>query len=93
MLSDSYLRKGFVRVCQAPHVVSDWKYLARNLDLAEDSLDVIEKDFTSLRERCYQMLTLWRETKQEAATPAILVKTLRKCRYNTVAGTSALSPL
>ena len=82
----SYLKKGFVRICQAPHVVSDWKYLAKNLDLSDDVIDAIEDASGGLREQCYQMLVKWQETGNSNATPAALVSALRKCRYNTVAG-------
>ena len=81
-----------MRVCQAPHVVGDWKFLGRNLDLSESQLTEVEGSFSTLRDRCFQMLVLWRETKRDDATPAALIRTLRKSRYNTVAGAQTLSP-
>ena len=81
-----------MRVCQAPHVVGDWKFLGRNLDLSESQLSDVEGSFSTLRDRCFQMLVLWRETKRDDATPAALIRTLRKSRYNTVAGAQTLFP-
>ena len=52
---DSYLRKSFIKVAQHAHVVSDWKFLARELGVNEGDLTEIETDYDSMRDRCFQV--------------------------------------
>lgn len=53
--TDSYLRKSFVKVAQHEHVVSDWKYLSRELGVNEADILQIEEEFSSMRDRCFQV--------------------------------------
>jgi hypothetical protein len=86
MILDSYLRKAFVRIAQSPHVVSDWKFLARQLELRELEIGEVDDACTGMREKCFHALVKWQEVYGDEATPENLQKALRKCKYYNVAG-------
>ena len=86
MCLDSYLRKAFVKIAQSPHVVTDWKFLARQLEMKETELQQVDESFNGIREKCYHSLIKWRELFGEEATPDVLVRTLKKCKHIHVAG-------
>ena len=83
---DSYLRKAFVQIAQVPYIVSDWKFLGRQLDVQEMDISQVDEGYSSMREKCYYSLIKWREMRGIDATPALLITTLRKCKYQHVAG-------
>ncbi|XP_068682205.1 uncharacterized protein [Montipora foliosa] len=41
-------------------IAAKWKVLARVLDVDDDSIDVIEHDYNTVVERCYQSLLIWK---------------------------------
>ena len=75
-----------MRVVQNSHIVGDWKFLARQLDLSEADLGEIEEECTGLRDRCLRSMVRWRNTIGKEATVELLAKHLKKCRYTNVAG-------
>ena len=75
-------------------VNAEWKNFAKALRMAEIDIEIVDNlPSASNREKCRQMLVRWQEEKVTKATRRLLVKVLRRCRYNDVAGNSLLYTL
>ena len=83
---DSYLRKAFIRVARDQQVVTNWRTVASQLGLTESELADIEQSTEGLRDKCSKSLTMWRDKTGSEANLDLLVKHLRRCKYNAVAG-------
>ncbi|XP_065832214.1 uncharacterized protein [Oscarella lobularis] len=70
----------------ADRIVKDWKHVARKLDIDENEIKRIDVNEREAREKPYQMLLYWMESKSESATVDRLCQALRKERKNKTSG-------
>ena len=72
----------------ADRIVKDWKRVARRLCVDEKEIERIESNekYDDAREKPYQMLLYWMESKSESATVDRLCQALRKEQKNDTVG-------
>ena len=81
------MKKAIKIITGSAKVNTEWKKLAKALQMADIDIDIVDNmQEVSIREKCRQMLIRWQEEKKNKATRRLLVKILRRCQYNDVAG-------
>ncbi|GFS16165.1 death domain-containing protein 1-like [Elysia marginata] len=78
---DAHLQRAFLSVVRHPLASTQWKQLARYLDVDEEEIEVIEIAQNTPQERCHKSLHAWRDQQGEHATVQLLTNLLRSCRY------------
>ena len=73
----SELRLGNQRHVVADRIVRNWTHVARKLGVDEKNIQMIEtNEKRAARERSFQMLLHWKESKHDSATVECLCKAL-----------------
>ncbi len=81
------MKKAFKAVIDSTAILLKWKEFCQGLGVHEDDIEIIHyKEQETLREKCMKGLYKWRDTKGEKASRKALLRYVRKCKYNDVAG-------
>ncbi|KAK3774576.1 hypothetical protein RRG08_035006 [Elysia crispata] len=78
---EAHLQRAFLAVVRHPLAVTQWKQLARFLDVDEEEIEVIEIAQNTPQERCHKSLYAWKDQLGDQATVQLLAKLLKACRY------------
>ena len=66
-------------------IVSNWKNVARHLDIVESNINIIDHNHSQVEEKAYRMLQKWKEINGCDVKKEVLIKALEECELKRVA--------